>query len=70
MRIVILTGDNDLVTRRICSQVSVSTDVMLLEAAIEAMDDATLDAAVEAPKVFAHTADVGIKDEILLVRMM
>ncbi len=54
VRVVILTGDNDLVTRRICSQVSVSTDGMLLGAAIEAMDDATLDAAVEAPSVFAR----------------
>ncbi|MCA2989547.1 magnesium-translocating P-type ATPase [Gemmatimonas sp.] len=54
VRIVILTGDNELITQRICSQVSVDTTGMLLGAAIEVMDDDALAEAVDGPVVFAR----------------
>ena len=54
VRVVILTGDNDLVTRRICSQVSVNTDDLRLGAEVETMDDDALANAAEQSSVFAR----------------
>lgn len=49
----ILTGDNDLVTRKICSDVGVDADRILLGKEVEAMTEADLLKAVEEVYVFA-----------------
>ena len=54
VRVVILTGDNELVTKRICAQVNVPTDDMRLGPDIETMDDATLATVVTTASVFAR----------------
>jgi Mg2+-importing ATPase len=54
VRVVILTGDNDLVTRKICTQVAVPTDGLLVGEQVEAMDDAALAEAAEKTCVFAR----------------
>ena len=52
----VLTGDNDLVTARVCSQVGLSAGTVLLGHQVEAMNDAELAVAVEAHQVFAKLA--------------
>lgn len=52
----ILTGDNDIVTRTVCAQVGLPAGNILLGPAVEAMDDAALEAAAEATTVFARLA--------------
>jgi Mg2+-importing ATPase len=49
----ILTGDNELVSARICREVGLETDGMLLGAQVEKMSDAGLAVAVEKTTVFA-----------------
>ena len=49
----VLTGDNDLVTKRVCSQVGLSADKVLLGPQIEPMSDEALAHAVEQHQVFA-----------------
>jgi Mg2+-importing ATPase len=51
--IKILTGDNDIVTRRICSQVGLPVESILLGPEIEKMTDAELTVAAEKITVFA-----------------
>ncbi len=51
--IKILTGDNDLVSRTVCSKVGLPVDNVLLGPAIEEMDEAGLEAAAEKATVFA-----------------
>ena len=48
-----LTGDNGLVTARVCSQVGLSADKVLLGPQVERMTDAELSQAVEQHQVFA-----------------
>jgi Mg2+-importing ATPase len=50
----ILTGDNELVTAKICKEVGLAIDGMLLGPAIEAMDEETLKREVEIHTVFAR----------------
>ena len=50
----ILTGDNDLVTKKVCHDVGLSTDRILLGADIEAMSDEKLAEAVETTHIFAR----------------
>ncbi|HUO50877.1 MAG TPA: magnesium-translocating P-type ATPase [Gemmatimonadaceae bacterium] len=50
----ILTGDNELVSRTVCSQVGLAVDRILLGAEIEAMDDIALGVAAEGVSVFAR----------------
>jgi P-type Mg2+ transporter len=64
VRIVVLTGDNELVTQRICAQVGVATGNMLLGPAIEAMDDSALAAVVDLPNVYARLSP-GQKQRII-----
>ncbi len=64
VRMVVLTGDNELVTQRICAQVGLATDQIVLGPAIEAMDDAALLAAVELPGVYARLSP-GQKQRII-----
>ena len=49
----VLTGDNDAVTARVCSQVGLAADTVLLGAQVEPMDDAALALAVEQHQLFA-----------------
>ncbi|MEK8094285.1 magnesium-translocating P-type ATPase [Methylocystis sp. IM3] len=49
----ILTGDNDIVTRKVCRDVGLDIDALLLGADIDAMDDAALARCVSAVTVFA-----------------
>ena len=53
VRVKVLTGDNDAVTRSVCRQVGLPGANILLGADIEGMDDAALQAAVENADIFA-----------------
>ena len=50
----VLTGDNELVSRKICREVGLSTDCVLLGAQVEAMSDAELAEAAERTTLFAR----------------
>jgi Mg2+-importing ATPase len=50
----VLTGDNELVTAKICREVGLASDGVLLGADVERMSDAELAAAAEAHNVFAR----------------
>jgi P-type Mg2+ transporter len=52
----VITGDNELVTRKICSQVGIPTEHMLLGAQVEPMTDTQLEEAAEQTTVFARMA--------------
>ncbi|MDF1480994.1 magnesium-translocating P-type ATPase [Extensimonas sp. H3M7-6] len=53
VKVKVLTGDNDLVTAKICREVGLAAGAIVLGAAIEGMDDAELARVVEAHDVFA-----------------
>jgi Mg2+-importing ATPase len=50
----VLTGDNDLVTRKVCHEVGINADKILLGNQVETMSDGVLCDAVEATHVFAR----------------
>ena len=50
----VLTGDNELVSRKICQEVGLPTDCMLLGGQVEAMTDAELAEAAEHATLFAR----------------
>jgi P-type Mg2+ transporter len=50
----VLTGDNDLVTRKVCTEVGLETGQILLGSAVENMTDQQLSQAVETTQVFAR----------------
>jgi Mg2+-importing ATPase len=50
----VLTGDNDLVTRKVCQEVGLNADPILLGGAVETMTDEELAIAVESTHVFAR----------------
>ena len=50
----VLTGDNDLVTRKVCREVGLNADDILLGSKVEAMTDDELAAAAESTHVFAR----------------
>ena len=52
----VLTGDNDLVSKKICREVGIPTDHVLLGAQIESMSDADLANVVERTTLFARLA--------------
>ncbi len=54
VRVKVLTGDNDLVTRKVCRDVGLDTDNVLLGSAVETMSDQQLGQAVETTQVFAR----------------
>ena len=56
IRVVVLTGDNERVTARVCRQVGLAADTVLLGSQIQSMDDAQLALAVEQHAVFAKLA--------------
>jgi P-type Mg2+ transporter len=50
----VLTGDNDLVTRKVCSEVGINADKILLGRQVESMSDAELADSVEKIDVYAR----------------
>ncbi len=50
----VLTGDNDLVTRKVCSEVGIHADKILLGVQVEKLSDAELGREVEATDIFAR----------------
>jgi len=50
----ILTGDNDLISRKVCKDVGLSADPMLLGGEVEKMTDAELEVAAEKATLFAR----------------
>ncbi len=54
VRVKILTGDNELVSRKVCRDVGLEADEALVGTAIDAMSDAELALAAERHVVFAH----------------
>ncbi len=50
----VLTGDNELVSRKICQEVGLATDRVLLGGQVEAMSDAELGEAAESATLFAR----------------
>jgi P-type Mg2+ transporter len=54
----VLTGDNDLVTRKVCTEVGIDAQKIVLGREIEAMSDAQLSDAVENTNVFARLSPV------------
>ena len=50
----VLTGDNELVSRKVCHEVGIDTDVLVLGSEVEKMDEHQLADAVEKPSVFAR----------------
>jgi Mg2+-importing ATPase len=52
----VVTGDNELVSRKICKEVGLSTDVVLLGAEVEKMTDEELAEAAEKTTVFARVS--------------
>ena len=62
----ILTGDNDLVSRKICQAVGIPTDRVLLGGQVEKMSDAELGAAAEMATLFARMAP-GDKQRVIQV---
>ncbi len=50
----VLTGDNDLVARKVCKEVGLDSSRVLLGSDVEAMDDAQLTEAAEAVTIFAR----------------
>ena len=56
VRVKVLTGDNDLVSRKVCREVGIPAEKILLGSKVETMSDADLRAAVEEHDVFARLA--------------
>jgi Mg2+-importing ATPase len=52
----VLTGDNELVSKKICHEVGIPTEHMLLGAQIECMSDAALASVIEETTLFARLA--------------
>jgi len=50
----VITGDNDLVTRKVCTEVGINAQKILLGSQVEVMTDAQLAEAVETTDVFAR----------------
>jgi Mg2+-importing ATPase len=50
----VLTGDNDLVTRKVCTEVGINAEKILLGREVEVMSDAQLSEAVSTTDVFAR----------------
>jgi Mg2+-importing ATPase len=54
--IKILTGDNELVTRRVCAQVGIAADTIVLGQTVDAMSDPALAVVAERTNVFARVS--------------
>jgi len=53
VKVKILTGDNDVVTRKICKDVGIDTDHLLLGSEIDQLEDSQLSIVVEHTSIFA-----------------
>ncbi|MDL2336398.1 MAG: magnesium-translocating P-type ATPase [Pseudomonadota bacterium] len=53
IRVLVLTGDNELVAARVCRQVGLPVDEVMLGGQVEALDDAALALACEQHRLFA-----------------
>jgi Mg2+-importing ATPase len=58
IEVKILTGDNELVTQRVCAQVGFAADSIVLGEAIDRMSDPALAAVAERTRVFARVSPV------------
>jgi Mg2+-importing ATPase len=58
VRVKVLTGDNDLVARKVCREVGIPAEQMILGGAVEKMSDRELSVAVEQADTFARLAPV------------
>ena len=56
VRAKVITGDNELVARKVCSQVGLTIERVLLGSAVEAMDDTQLAEAAEETVLFARVS--------------
>ena len=56
VKVKVITGDNDLLARKVCRDVGLIDPPTLLGAQVEAMDDATLDSVAETTTLFAKMA--------------
>jgi Mg2+-importing ATPase len=56
VRVKVVTGDNDLVARKVCKEVGISTDSVLVGDDVEKMTDPELAAAAEATTLFARVS--------------
>ncbi|MGE5277505.1 MAG: magnesium-translocating P-type ATPase [Acidobacteriota bacterium] len=65
VRVVILTGDNELVARHVCQQVGLDVERLVLGEEIDRMTDAALAAVAEGASVFARVSP-GQKNRVLL----
>jgi Mg2+-importing ATPase len=54
----VLTGDNDLVTRKVCKEVGIEADKVMLGSHVETMSDAQLAEAVDTTDIFARLSTV------------
>jgi Mg2+-importing ATPase len=54
VNVKVLTGDNDLVTRKVCTEVGIRAQKIVLGSQVEGMNDTQLDEAVESTDVFAR----------------
>jgi len=54
VRVKVLTGDNELVSRKVCAEVGIATDSVLVGAAVETLDDDALAAAAESATLMAR----------------
>ena len=64
----ILTGDNDLISRKVCSDVGLEPDPMLLGDAVEKMSDAELAEAAEKTTLFARLSPAHKQRIVRLLR--
>ena len=58
MTVKVLTGDNDLVTRKVCTEVGIDAQKIVLGREIESMSDTQLSDAVDSTDVFARLSPV------------
>ena len=54
VRVKVLTGDNELVSRKVCAEVGIDAGAVLLGADVEALDDASLGVAAESATLLAR----------------
>ncbi|WP_296001363.1 magnesium-translocating P-type ATPase [Rugamonas sp.] len=64
----VLTGDNELVTAKICRDVGLTVDGVMLGSAVDAMDDTALALAVESHTVFAKLTPLHKERLVLTLR--
>ena len=68
IRVKVLTGDNEQVTVRVCRQVGLPADTVLLGTQVQAMDDAALTLAVEQYAIFAKLTPLHKERIVRLLR--